>query len=103
MKKTTLVIAFAALTAISMALTGCNSSNGSTATDGTTEITFIGADPAEAFAPLIAAFEDENPDITVNYQNVPFDQYNNVVQQRVGSKDASIDVLLVDAGAVASM
>lgn len=68
-----------------------------------TVVTFVGADPAEAFAPLLDAFHAEHEGITVEYQNIPFDQYNNVIQQRVGSGDPSIDVLLVDAGAAASL
>jgi multiple sugar transport system substrate-binding protein len=93
--------ALALLAGGALAFTGCSA--GGTADDGTTEITFVGADPAEAFEPLIAAFEAQHPDISVEYQNIPFDQYNNVIQQRVGAKDPSIDVLLVDAGASASM
>ena len=81
-------------------------SDGATGADTSTEvqaITFVGTDPVEAFQPLIDAFHAKNPDIEVSYQNIPFDQYNNVIQQRVGSGDASIDVLLVDAGAVGSV
>ncbi len=66
-------------------------------------ITFITADPESQYAPLIEAFEAENPDITVTYQNVPFDQYNNVIQQRIGSKDPGIDVYLADSGAVGAL
>ncbi|WP_022867426.1 ABC transporter substrate-binding protein [Schaalia vaccimaxillae] len=66
-------------------------------------ITFVGADPETAFAPLIESFEKKHPNIDVKYENIPFDQYNNVIQQRVGADDPSIDVLLVDAGAAGSM
>lgn len=65
-------------------------------------ITFVGADPPEAFAPLIKAFEAENPNIDVTYNNIPFDQFNNVIQQRVGGGDPSIDVLYVDPPAIPS-
>lgn len=80
------------------------SSGESGAADGSkTSITFVGADPETAFTPLIEAFEAKHPDIDVAYENIPFDQYNNVIQQRVGAGDASIDVLLVDAGAAGAM
>lgn len=65
------------------------------------EITFVSADPEEAFAPAISAFNEVYPDVTVNFQNVPFDQYNNVIQQRIGAQDPEIDIVLVDAGASA--
>lgn len=65
------------------------------------EITFVSADPEEAFAPAVAAFNEKYPDVTVDFQNIPFDQYNNVIQQRVGSQDPEIDVVLIDAGASA--
>lgn len=82
-----------------LALSGCSGP----AESGRTTITFVGSDPVAAFTPVITAFHAKNPTITVKYQNIPFDQYNNVVKQRVGGKDPSIDVLLVDAGAAASM
>lgn len=86
-----------------LVLAGCSASDGGATTEEPNEITMIGADPVEVFQPLIDAFEEANPDITVTYQNVPFDQYNNVIQQRVGDGDASIDVYLADAGAIGSL
>lgn len=68
-----------------------------------TTITFVGADDPTYFAKVISGFEKANPDIKVQYQNIPFDQFNNVIQQRVGAKDPSIDVMYVDAGAVGAV
>lgn len=99
MKRSSRITALAAAATVAAALTACSGGD----TDADSKITFVGADPAEAFAPLIDAFEAEHPEYTVEYQTIPFDQYNNVIQQRVGSQDPSIDVLLVDAGAAASM
>ncbi|GAA1846411.1 sugar ABC transporter substrate-binding protein [Agromyces salentinus] len=84
-------------------LAACTSGSEAGGGDGPVEITMIGADLPEVFAPLIDAFEEENPEITVTYQNVPFDQYNNVLQQRIGGKDAGVDVYLADAGAIGSL
>lgn len=98
MNRSPRITALAAAAATVLALTACSGDD-----DSDTAITFVGADPAEAFAPLIEAFEAEHPEYSVEYQTIPFDQYNNVIQQRVGSQDPSIDVLLVDAGAAASM
>ncbi|MDR1214075.1 MAG: extracellular solute-binding protein [Propionibacteriaceae bacterium] len=87
-----------------LTLTGCAASDGDPTppTGGKVEITFVGTDPAEDLAPLLEAFMAEREDIAVNYENIPFDQYDNVIQQRVGGGDAGIDVLLVDAGAAAA-
>ncbi|MDC4232244.1 extracellular solute-binding protein [Actinomyces sp. B33] len=93
-----------AMSLVACSTGGSASNSESGGSDGaTTSITFVGADPESAFAPLIEAFEAKHPDIDVAYENIPFDQYNNVIQQRVGAGDASIDVLLVDAGAAGSM
>ncbi len=86
-----------------IALSGCSTGSDQGGDGGYATITMIGADPASAFAPLISAFEKKNPGITVEYQNVPFDQYNNIIQQRVGGKDASVDIYLADSGAVGSL
>lgn len=86
-------------------LAACSGSSGpeQPASDEPVTITMIGADPIENFEPVIAAFQEKNPNITVEYQNVPFDQYNNVIQQRVGGKDPEVDVYLADAGAIGSL
>lgn len=108
-RRTGLVLA-AALSVV-LGAAACSSSPGSSSSSsggsgggGTakTTITFVGADPATAFAKVISDFEAKNPNITVKYQNIPFDQFNGVIQQRVGGKDPSIDVMYVDAGAVAA-
>lgn len=98
MNRSSRITALALAAATAGALTACSDGD-----EGDSAITFVGADPAEAFAPLIDAFEAEHPEYDVEYQTIPFDQYNNVIQQRVGSQDPSIDVLLVDAGTAASM
>ncbi|KQR00448.1 hypothetical protein ASF72_16525 [Arthrobacter sp. Leaf141] len=57
---------------------------------------FLGPEDAATFAPVIKAFEAKNPDITVKYSQVPFDQLNSTLQQRLGAKDDTIDVYTVD-------
>jgi multiple sugar transport system substrate-binding protein len=95
--------AVAAALALTLAVTACgddDSAAGGSA-GGRTTIQFLGADPAATFEPLIKAFTAANPTITVQYVNVPFDQFNSVVQQRLTAKDPSIDVLYVDPSAIA--
>ena len=45
---------------------------------------------------MIKAFETANPGIKVNYSQVPFDQFNATLQQRLNAKDSTIDVYTVD-------
>lgn len=98
----------AAIAAIGvLTLSACSAQGGTQQAQGQsgtkTTVTFVGADPESAFTPLIEAFEKVNPTIDVEYENIPFDQYNNVIQQRVGSGDTSIDAFLVDAGAAGTV
>lgn len=96
-------LGLAAVCAVSLAACSSGGAKVAATKSGATSITMIGADPATAFAPLIKAFQEKYPDIKVDYQNVPFDQYNNVIQQRVGGKDESVDIYLADAGAIGSL
>ena len=92
-----------ALIPLAVTLAACSSSgSGTGGSAAKTTITFVGADVPSAFSKVISDFEAKNPSITVHYQNIPFAQYNSVIQQRVGGKDPSIDVLYVDAGTVAA-
>lgn len=101
--------------AVGALVVGCGSSGGDTDTVDDTdtgdtaapaelsgEVTFVSADTEDAFAPVIAAFNEKYPDVTIDFQNIPFDQYNNIIKQRVGAQDPEIDVLLVDGGAAAT-
>jgi multiple sugar transport system substrate-binding protein len=59
---------------------------------------------AEAIsAPLIQAFEAASPGIQVTQEVVPFGQLNDVVLQRIGSKDPSIDVYWADQPRTAAL
>lgn len=93
-----IVATVGAAAAAALLLASCGTPSEAT---GDVTITFAGADSPDAFQPVIDAFEAENPGITVEYQNIPFDQFNNVIQQRVGGGDPGIDVLYVDPPALA--
>lgn len=58
---------------------------------------------ANIMAPAIKAFEAKNPNITVKQEVVPFDQLNDIVQQRIGAKDASIDAYFADQPRTAAL
>ena len=66
-------------------------------------VNFLTAEKPETFAPAIAQFEKENPDIKVNFETVPFDSMVPTIEARVGGKDPSIDVFLVDTPRVPAM
>lgn len=63
---------------------------------GTGTVNFLGPEDPTTFAPVIAAFHAKNPDISVKYSQVPFDQLNPTLQQRLGAKDDTIDLYAVD-------
>lgn len=63
---------------------------------GQTTVNFLGEALPEIFAPVIEAFEKANPDIKIQYQQVPFEDLNAAIQARVGQGDSSIDVFEAD-------
>ncbi|WP_309105195.1 sugar ABC transporter substrate-binding protein [Microbacterium sp.] len=85
--------AIAALT-----LSGCAGSDGggTDSAEATGTVQFLGPEDPDTFAPVIAAFEKAHPDITIEYAQVPFDQYASTLQQRLSAKDDTIDVFAVD-------
>lgn len=60
-------------------------------------ITYAGAAySATDIQPVLDAFHKAHPNITVQYQSVPFDQFNSVLATRLGSGDATLDVFDTD-------
>ncbi len=103
----------AATAAAALALTACGSDDTSTSepTEGAsqpsgdgeaTTLTVISFLSPEQFQPLKDAWEAERPDVTIDYQPVPFGDLNAVVQSRVGGGDDSVDVIWVDEPRTAS-
>jgi multiple sugar transport system substrate-binding protein len=71
--------------------------------DPTSPVTlhYVGAAyPAKALKPVFAAFEQAHPNIKIQYQEVPQDQLNNVLTNRISGSD--IDVYDVDMPRVAA-
>ncbi|WP_308797792.1 ABC transporter substrate-binding protein [Agromyces silvae] len=87
---------------LALTLTGCSGDAGEA--DGTTTINYWSWDgaPGEAIVtPMIEAFEAANPDITVNYTEIPQADYKTKVAQSLGAGE-EIDVLGVQPSAWAS-
>lgn len=88
----------AAASAAVLLVSGCSAAGGSGSSDADASgtVKFLGPEDPKTFAPVIAAFEKANPDITIDYTQVPFDQYSSTLQQRLSAKDDTIDVFAVD-------
>jgi ABC-type glycerol-3-phosphate transport system substrate-binding protein len=92
------VAAIAGLAVAALALSSCSGADAGTSgsEDAAGTVRFLGPEDPQVFAPVIAAFEKGHPDITVEYTQVPFDQYATTLQQRLSAKDDTIDVFAVD-------
>ncbi|MFK0240772.1 extracellular solute-binding protein [Microbacterium sp. NPDC090281] len=92
------VAAIAGLAIAALALSSCSGADAGTSgsEDAGGTVRFLGPEDPQVFAPVIAAFEKGHPDITVEYTQVPFDQYATTLQQRLSAKDDTIDVFAVD-------
>lgn len=111
------VISAVVALAAASALAAC-SSGGAPGADGTTgaggpsdgpsqavsgTVNLLGPEDPTTFEPVIAAFEAKYPGTTVSYSQVPFDQLNSTLEQRLGAKDQTIDVYTVDQPRVAQL
>lgn len=76
-----------------VALGGCSAGPA----DDRTTLTFFSWSGEEVMAPVIAAFEDEHPDIRVEFSNAPpVAEYISTLQNRLGS-DTAADVFVIAA------
>jgi len=102
------VTAGALVMSAALLLTGCGGASGADGINGVgpseltepTEpitITYAGAAyAAEQLQPVLDAFEDAHPNITVEYESVPFDDFNSVLAARLTNSSDAIDVFDVD-------
>lgn len=98
-------LVFASALTLAACSGGSSSQGGDSADPGpeTGTINLLAADDESAYAPVITAFEAANPGITVDFSQVPFDQFNATLQQRLDAKDETIDVYTVDQPRVAQL
>jgi ABC-type glycerol-3-phosphate transport system substrate-binding protein len=101
------LIVAAATSIAAISLVGCSSSTGGTSatalpsklTEPTKHVTITYAGAAYSAAdikPVIAAFEKAHPNITVNYEADPFNDFNSILGAQLSTKDKAIDVFDVD-------
>jgi multiple sugar transport system substrate-binding protein len=53
--------------------------------------------------PVIDAFMANNPGVTIIHESIPFDDFNNVLQARIGQGDSTPDVFTADMPAVSAL
>lgn len=100
-------------TAAALALAGCAATAGQTGaghwsiptTDPKATIKFVGInDPVkQKINDIISAFEAEHPSIKVEYEYVPFDDLNTVLDSRITTKSGDPDLFYVDQPRVAAL
>ncbi|MBH0009953.1 ABC transporter substrate-binding protein [Salinibacterium sp. SWN1162] len=95
------MILAASAASLALVLTGCASE--ATTASGDTTVQFLGPENPETFVPVIEAFEETHPGISIEYTQVPQDQFNSTIQQRLGAEDDGIDVYTVDQPRVSQL
>lgn len=113
MKRKPLTTGITIAAASLLALTGCASGAPGAASDSswsipsedpTATISFVGVtDPANGMNDIVAAFEEEHPTITVEYEYVPFGDLNTVLDSRISNKQGSPDLFYVDQPRIAAL
>lgn len=66
-------------------------------------VQLLGPEDPATFKPLITKFEAGHPGVTIKYTQVPFDQLNSTLEQRLSAKDTTIDVYTVDQPRIAQL
>ena len=104
MRRVALAGAIGLVPALVLALGGCSASGGdaSETSGGAVTVNFLNPHSGKYDA-VIAAFEKQNPDITIKQQSVPYDELVSQTQARLSRGDTSIDVLAADPPRIANM
>lgn len=68
-----------------------------------TTLNFIGPESPAVWESLIAKFQEQHPEVEVEYQQIPFSAFNAQIEARVGSKDPTIDVYQADTPRVPAL
>lgn len=98
----------ALVSSVALVLTACGGTSSSDGINGVgpselkeptapITITYAGAAyAADQLQPVLDAFEEAHPNITVEYESVPFDDFNSVLAARLTNSSDAIDVFDVD-------
>jgi multiple sugar transport system substrate-binding protein len=71
--------------------------------DAPDTLRFVGPEDPKTFQPVIDGFRAKHPGVRVEYTQIPFDQLNSTLQQRLAAGDDSIDVYTVDQPRVSAL
>lgn len=94
---------------LALALTACGSNDDTSGSDVDAggdvagSISFSATFPEDAVNPAIEAFNEEYPEVQVTYEELPFNDLNDVIQTRVGSGDSTPDVYAADQPRIAGL
>jgi len=64
---------------------------------------FATTEDPDRMQPVIDAFMAQNPGVTIIHESIPFDDFNNVLQARIGQGDSTPDVFTADMPAVSAL
>lgn len=68
-----------------------------------TSVNFLITHSDGRWAPVLEAFNEEHPDITINIQVVPFADLITAIETRIGRGDSTIDLFYADTPRIAAM
>jgi multiple sugar transport system substrate-binding protein len=66
-------------------------------------LSFVGPEAPSSMEPVIAAFEAQNPGIIVEYESVPFNDLNDIVQIRIGGGEGTPDIYTADQPRISAL
>ncbi len=66
-------------------------------------LSFVGPEAPSAMEPVIAAFEAQNPGIIVEYESVPFNDLNDIIQIRIGGGEGTPDIYTADQPRISAL
>ena len=64
---------------------------------------FATTEDQDAMQPVIDAFTATHPGVTIIHESIPFDDFNNVLQARIGQGDSTPDVFTADMPAISAL
>jgi multiple sugar transport system substrate-binding protein len=79
-----------------LVFSGLSSTRGPVVAASSVTLQFLGTGGMPAYKSVFAAFERAHPGVTIQYNDVPFNDYQNTIVQRFTAGGSGIDVFMVD-------
>lgn len=93
----------AVMATASLVMSGCAANTEADAGDEKVTLTLLQASGAETWQPVIDLYEEQNPNVTIEQEVVPFSELIAQTQARLGGGDSSIDLIATDPPRLPSM